>query len=151
EMEATVSRLREQMRRLELEAEAQMASRFQREGDASTFDPLELDRFSQLQQLSRSLAESMSDLVSIQVGFDQLTRQSESLLMQQSRVSADLQESLMRTRMVPFDSLVPALRRTLRQTAVSLSKEALLRVEGAQGEMDRTLLERMKAPLEHML
>jgi len=151
EMEATVSRLREQMRRLELEAEAQMASRFQREGDASTFDPLELDRFSQLQQLSRSLAESMSDLVAIQVGFDQLTRQSESLLMQQSRVSADLQESLMRTRMVPFDSLVPALRRTLRQTAASLGKEALLRVEGAQGEMDRTLLERMKAPLEHML
>ncbi len=151
EMETTVSRLREQMRRLELEAEAQMASRFQREGDASTFDPLELDRFSQLQQLSRSLAESMSDLVAIQVGFDQLTRQSESLLMQQSRVSADLQESLMRTRMVPFDSLVPALRRTLRQTASSLGKEALLRVEGAQGEMDRTLLERMKAPLEHML
>ncbi|MBS0581483.1 MAG: Hpt domain-containing protein [Proteobacteria bacterium] len=151
EMEATVSRLREQMRRLELEAEAQMASRFQREGDASTFDPLELDRFSQLQQLSRSLAESMSDLAAIQVGFDQLTRQSESLLMQQSRVSADLQESLMRTRMVPFDSLVPALRRTLRQTATSLGKEALLRVEGAQGEMDRTLLERMKAPLDHML
>ena len=151
EMETTVSRLREQMRRLELEAEAQMASRFQREGDASTFDPLELDRFSQLQQLSRSLAESMSDLVAIQIGFDQLTRQSESLLTQQSRVSADLQESLMRTRMVPFDSIVPALRRTLRQTAVALGKEAVLRVEGAQGEMDRTLLERMKAPLEHML
>ncbi|HEX7914463.1 Hpt domain-containing protein, partial [Rudaea sp.] len=151
EMEATVSRLREQMRRLELEAEAQMASRFQREGDASSFDPLELDRFSQLQQLSRSLAESMSDLFAIQIGFDQLTRQSESLLMQQSRVSADLQESLMRARMVPFDSLVPALRRTLRQTATSLGKEALLRVEGAQGEMDRTLLERMKAPIEHML
>ena len=151
EMEATVSRLREQMRRLELEAEAQMASRFQREGDASSFDPLELDRFSQLQQLSRSLAESMSDLFAIQIGFDQLTRQSESLLMQQSRVSADLQESLMRARMVPFDSLVPALRRTLRQTASSLGKEALLRVEGAQGEMDRTLLERMKAPIEHML
>ncbi|MFT3793016.1 MAG: Hpt domain-containing protein [Rudaea sp.] len=151
EMETTVSRLRDQMRRLELEAEAQMASRFQREGDASSFDPLELDRFSQLQQLSRSLAESMSDLVSIQVGFDALTRQSESLLTQQSRVSADLQESLMRTRMVPFDSIVPALRRTLRQTAVALGKEAVLHVEGAQGEMDRTLLERMKAPLEHML
>ena len=151
EMETTVSRLREQLRRLELEAEAQMASRFQRAGDASSFDPLELDRFSQLQQLSRSLAESMSDMVAIQVGFDQLTRQSESLLMQQSRVSGDLQDSLMRTRMVPFDSLVPALRRTLRQTASSLGKEAVLRVEGAHGEMDRTLLERMKAPIEHML
>jgi chemosensory pili system protein ChpA (sensor histidine kinase/response regulator) len=151
EMEATVTRLREQLRRLELEAEAQMASRFQREGDTAKFDPLELDRFGQLQQLSRSLAESMSDLVAIQVGFDQLTRQSESLLTQQSRVSADLQEGLMRSRMVPFDSLVPALRRTLRQTATTLGKEAQLRVEGAQGEMDRTLLERMKAPLEHML
>lgn len=57
----------------------------------------------------------------------------------------------MRTRMVPFDSLVPNLRRTLRQAAQELGKRAVLKVEGAHGEMDRNLLERMKAPFEHML
>jgi chemosensory pili system protein ChpA (sensor histidine kinase/response regulator) len=154
EFETTVSRLRDQLRKLELETEAQILSRYQREqhdsGDTA-FDPLELDRFSQLQQLSRALAESVSDLVSIQGLLDDLTRQSETLLLQQSRVSSDLQEGLMRTRMVPFDSLVPSLRRTVRQAAQEIGKRANLKVEGAQGEMDRNLLERMKAPFEHML
>ncbi|MEP6940835.1 MAG: Hpt domain-containing protein, partial [Rudaea sp.] len=147
ELDATVTRLREQLRKLELETEAQILSRYQRADEAglSAFDPLELDRFSTLQQLSRSLSESVSDLSSIQGTFDDLTRQSETLLLQQSRVNSDLQEGLMRTRMVPFDSLVPALRRTLRQTASELGKRAQLRVEGAQGEMDRNLLDRMKA------
>jgi len=154
EFEQTVSRLREQLRKLEIETEAQIIARYQREHhdqDAATFDPLELDRFSQLQQLSRALAESVSDLVSIQGLLDELTRQSETLLLQQSRVSSDLQEGLMRTRMVPFESLVPNLRRTLRQAAQEMGKRAQLKVEGAQGEMDRNLLERMKAPFEHML
>lgn len=154
EFEQTVSRLREQLRKLEIETEAQIIARYQREhheGAETVFDPLELDRFSQLQQYSRALGESVSDLVSIQGLLDDLTRQSETLLLQQSRVSSDLQEGLMRTRMVPFDSLVPSLRRTLRQAAQETGKRAQLKVEGAQGEMDRNLLERMKAPFEHML
>ena len=154
EFDQTVTRLRDQLRQLEIETEAQIIARYQREQQeigASTFDPLELDRFSQLQQYSRALAESVSDLVSIQGLLDDLTRQSETLLLQQSRVSSDLQEGLMRTRMVPFDSLVPSLRRTLRQAAQETGKRAQMRIEGAQGEMDRNLLERMKAPFEHML
>jgi len=153
EFEQTVNRLREQLRKLEIETEAQIIARYQREqhDTSSTFDPLELDRFSQLQQLSRALGESVSDLVSIQGILDEQTRQSETLLLQQSRVSSDLQEGLMRTRMVPFDSLVPNLRRTLRQAAQEIGKRAQLKVDGAHGEMDRNLLERMKAPFEHML
>jgi chemosensory pili system protein ChpA (sensor histidine kinase/response regulator) len=154
EFEQTVSRLRDQLRKLEMETEAQILSRFQREADASgntEFDPLELDRFSTLQQLSRALAESVSDLVSIQNLLDDIARQSETLLLQQSRVSSDLQEGLMRTRMVPFESLVPRLRRIMRQTSAELGKKAQLKVEGTQGEMDRTVLERMTAPFEHML
>ena len=154
EFEQTVLRLREQLRKLEMETEAQILSRFQRESEQSgntEFDPLELDRFSTLQQLSRALAESVSDLVSIQNLLDDIARQSETLLLQQSRVSSDLQEGLMRTRMVPFESLVPRLRRILRQTATELGKKAQLKVEGTQGEMDRTVLERMTAPFEHML
>ncbi|HET6906531.1 MAG TPA: Hpt domain-containing protein [Rhodanobacteraceae bacterium] len=155
ELEQTVARLRAQLRSLEIETEAQILSRYQRENEGhhhdAAFDPLELDRFSQLQQYSRALAESVSDLASIQNILDDQARQSETLLLQQSRVSSDLQEGLMRTRMVPFESMVPSLRRTLRQAAMDLGKRAQLRVEGAQGEMDRNLLERMKAPFEHML
>ncbi|HWT15388.1 MAG TPA: Hpt domain-containing protein [Patescibacteria group bacterium] len=153
ELDQTVTRLREQLRKLEIETEAQIIARYQREHETSDaeFDPLELDRFSTLQQLSRALAESVSDLAALQSALDDLTRQAETLLLQQSRVSSDLQEGLMRTRMVPFDSVVPRLRRLMRQTAGELGKRAQLRVEGAQGEMDRNVLDRMTAPLEHML
>jgi chemosensory pili system protein ChpA (sensor histidine kinase/response regulator) len=88
---------------------------------------------------------------SLQGTLDDLTRQYETLLLQQSRVSSELQEGLMRTRMVPFDALVPRLRRVVRQAASETGKQVQLRLDGAQGELDRNVLERMTAPLEHML
>ena len=153
EMEQTNLRLRDQLRRLDAETEAQIIARYQREHDNAdaTFDPLELDRFSTLQQLSRALAESAADLQSLHGSMDDLTRQYETLLLQQSRVSSELQEGLMRTRMVPFDALVPRLRRVIRQAAGETGKQAQLKLDGAQGELDRNVLERMTAPLEHML
>ncbi|QRP64676.1 Hpt domain-containing protein [Rhodanobacter sp. FDAARGOS 1247] len=154
ELEQTVARLRSQLRMLEIETEAQIIARFQREhreAGLTVFDPLELDRYSQLQQYSRALAESVSDLVSIQNMLDELTRQAETLLIQQSRVSTELQDGLLRTRMLPFDTMVPNLRRTLRQAAQEEHKQAQLYVDGAHGEMDRNLLDRIKAPFEHML
>ena len=153
EMEQTNTRLRDQLRRLDIETEAQIIARYQRESDARdlTFDPLELDRFSNLQQLSRALGESAADMTSLQQTLDDLTRQYETLLLQQSRVSSDLQEGLMRTRMVPFDALVPRLRRVLRQAASETGKQVQLKLDGSQGELDRNVLERMTAPLEHML
>ena len=153
EMEQTNIRLRDQLRRLDAETEAQIIARFQREQDTSdgSFDPLELDRFSTLQQLSRALAESAADLVSLHGSMEDSTRQYETLLLQQSRVSSELQEGLMRTRMVPFDALVPRLRRVIRQATGETGKNAQLKLDGAQGELDRNVLERMTAPLEHML
>jgi chemosensory pili system protein ChpA (sensor histidine kinase/response regulator) len=154
EHEQTVARLRSQLRMLEIETEAQIIARYHqehRDTGATTFDPLELDRFSQLQQYSRALAESVSDLVSLQTILDDLTRQTETLLLQQQKVNAELQEGLMQTRMLPFDAMVPNLRRTLRQAATDVGKRAQLVVEGANGEMDRNMLDRIKAPFEHML
>jgi chemosensory pili system protein ChpA (sensor histidine kinase/response regulator) len=153
EHEQTVSRLRSQLRMLEIETETQIIARYHQEhrDTAGTFDPLELDRFSQLQQYSRALAESVSDLVSLQTMLDDLTRQTETLLLQQQKVNAELQEGLMQTRMLPFDAMVPNLRRTLRQAASDVGKRAQLVVEGANGEMDRNMLDRIKAPFEHML
>src|SRR5690606_37503922 len=153
EMEQTNMRLRDQLRRLDIETEAQIIARYQREADKpdATFDPLELDRFSTLQQLSRALAESVADMGSLQGTLEELTRQYETLLTQQSRVSSELQEGLMRTRMVPFDALLPRLRRVVRQAAGETGKQVQLRMDGAQGELDRNVLERMTAPLEHML
>ncbi|WP_163143208.1 response regulator, partial [Arhodomonas sp. KWT] len=78
-------------------------------------------------------------------------RESETLLLQQSRVNTELQDGLMRTRMVPFVNLVPRLRRIVRQAGRELGRQVELQVRGGEGEMDRSVLERMVPPLEHML
>ena len=158
ELRQTVSRLRDQLRKLELETEAQILYRFQlengeqEEADTRTdFDPLELDRYSNIQQLSRALAESLNDLVSIEDLLADEVRDAETLLLQQQRVSTDLQDGLMRSRMVQFGGLAPRLRRIVRQTASELGKRAELQLVGEQSEVDRSVLDRLVAPLEHML
>ncbi|NNJ93288.1 MAG: response regulator [Halobacteria archaeon] len=153
ELDQTISRLRDQLRKLEMETEAQILYRHEQESDVRNqdFDPLEMDRYSNLQQLSRSLMESISDLRSLQELMESTTRDSETLLLQQSRVSTELQENLIRTRMIPFVSLSPRLRRIARQSARQLDKKVEVNLLGEDGEMDRAVLERIVAPLEHML
>ena len=152
EFEQTVSRLREQLRKLEIETEAQIMHSHQDTMVASKeFDPLEMDRYSNIQQLSRALAESANDMGSLKDLLQSLTSEAETLLVQQSRVTAELQDGLMRTRMVPFQRHVPRLTRLVRQVASESGKRAELAVEGASGELDRQVLDKMLPPFEHML
>ena len=153
ELENTVERVRRQLRDLEHETEAQIISNYQIQDEEleEDFDPLELDQFSTIQQLSRSLSESVSDLTNIQNYLKESVRSSETLLIQQSRVNTELQEGLMETRLVTFNSLVPRLRRVLRTASQELDKNAKLIIHGSEGEMDKTVLEGIQAPLEHMI
>jgi chemosensory pili system protein ChpA (sensor histidine kinase/response regulator) len=155
ELDQTVVRLREQLRLLEIETQAQIMHRFERDRDVSDydgeFDPLELDRFSRLQQLSGSLAETVNDLVSVKDMLGGYQREFTDLLNQQARLADDLQDGLLRTRLVPFVQVVPRLHRLVRQTADSLDKSARLEVIGPEVELDRTILDRLVAPLEHLL
>ncbi len=151
ELEQTVARLREQLRKLEIETEAQIMHGHQDTLVARDFDPLELDRYSNIQQLSRALAESANDLGSLKDLLQSVTTEAEGLLVQQSRVTAELQDGLMRTRMVPFERHVPRLTRLVRQVAKEAGKRAELAVEGASGELDRQVLDKMLPPFEHML
>ena len=152
ELARTVTRLKEQLRKLEIETETQILARHHEESSRKDeFDPLELDRYSAIQQFSRALAESSSDVASLQSLIENLTREAQNLLMQQARVITELQNGLMRTRMVPFQRHVQRLSRLVRQTASDVGKRVELLVEGASGELDRQVLERMLPPFEHML
>ncbi|MET0118821.1 MAG: Hpt domain-containing protein [Sedimenticola sp.] len=156
ELEQTVDRLREQLRHLEIETEAQILFRYEKDKEEGreideSFDPLELDRFSTMQQLSRSLIETVNDLANIKDYLGDQHRETETLLLQQSRLATDLQDGLLRTRMVPFAQVVPRLHRVIRQTCNPVGKKAALEVQGAEGELDRGILDRMIGPLEHIL
>jgi chemosensory pili system protein ChpA (sensor histidine kinase/response regulator) len=156
ELSATIERLRDQVRRLDSEAQEQLLSKqeaFDRAERAGyeDFDPLEMDRYTQLQELTRTLAESASDITDLRDTLAERLRDTDTLLVQQGRINTELQEGLMRTRMVPFARLLPRLKRIVRQVGRELGKPVDLVVENAEGELDRNVLERMIAPLEHML
>ncbi len=157
ELGQTVTRLRRQLRTLEIETEAQILFRHEREGENEEkeghedFDPLEMDRFSTMQQVSRSLAETVSDLASIRDLLEDESKEADILLLQQFRVSTELQDGLLQTRMVPFNQVVARLSRLVRQTAKSLKKESNLEVIGQDTEIDRGILQRIVGPLEHLL
>ena len=152
DMELAIQRLADQLRRMEGELESQIIAKH---GDLSSryadFDPLEMDQYSSLNQLSKSLAESASDLVDFKTTLAEKIRDTEGLLLQQSRIQAEIQESLMRTRLVPFSRLLPRLQRLVRQTASTVNKPTELLVNNTEGELDRNILEKLVSPLEHML
>jgi chemosensory pili system protein ChpA (sensor histidine kinase/response regulator) len=159
EMTQTIVRVREQLRMMEFETEAQIAARglSSTVGDggsdryAHDFDPLEMDRFSRMQELSRALAESINDLSSLQATMEQVVGDAETLLQQQSRINTEVQQGLMGTLMVPFSRQLQRLARVVRQTAQENGKQAEVQFAGAEAELDRNVLERMTAPLEHLL
>jgi chemosensory pili system protein ChpA (sensor histidine kinase/response regulator) len=153
ELENTVERLREQLRTMDIQTEAQIQSRYEEAANQGyeDFDPLEFDRFTQMQQLSRSMMESLSDVSNLEETMDNIMRETETLLLQQGRVNTELQEGLMHTRMVPLVQNAPRLRRIVRQTATEVGRQVELRFQGAEVEMDRNVVERILAPLEHLL
>lgn len=155
ELIRTVARLRQQIRTLELESEAQIHDgRSQRPINhpaADGFDPLEMDQYAEIQRISRSLAESLNDLVNLEADLASQVRKGEQLLQADIQSTRNLQQALLSTRLVAVSVLVPRLRRLTRQVSTELGKQVILNVRGEECEIDRNLLQHLTAPLEHLI
>ncbi|MDB5746603.1 MAG: hybrid sensor histidine kinase/response regulator, partial [Massilia sp.] len=145
-----LNRLRRQLREVEMQAESQIASRMSIAGERE-FDPLEFDRFTRLQELTRMMAESVNDVASFHESLSRTVDGAGEELAAQARMTRDLQRDLMRVRMVPFASLSERLFRVARQTAKETDKRVNLDIRGGAVEIDRSVLEQMAAPFEHLL
>jgi chemosensory pili system protein ChpA (sensor histidine kinase/response regulator) len=145
-----LERLRRQLREVEMQAESQIASRMSISSERE-FDPLEFDRFTRLQELTRMMAESVNDVASFHESLGRTIEGATVDLTVQSRLTRDLQRDLMRVRMVPFSSLSERLFRVARQTAKELDKRVNLDIRGGAVDIDRSVLEQMAAPFEHLL
>ena len=147
-----VIRLRRQLRDIEIQAELQMQSRTAQadEGHAG-FDPLEFDRFTRFQELTRMMAESVNDVATVQQNLLKNLDDAIAAIVAQARLNREVQQELMSVRMVPFGSVADRLYRVVRQTAKELGKRANLDIRGGQLELDRSVLEKIAAPLEHLL
>nr|WP_315260311.1 Hpt domain-containing protein [uncultured Duganella sp.] len=145
-----LARLRRQLREVEMQAESQIASRMAVSSERE-FDPLEFDRFTRLQELTRMMAESVNDVASFHESLSRSVDNAHNDLTQQARLTRELQRDLMRVRMVPFASISERLFRVARQSAKDVDKRVNLDIRGAGVELDRSVLERMSAPFEHLL
>ncbi|AWI54214.1 hybrid sensor histidine kinase/response regulator [Aquabacterium olei] len=147
-----LDRLRQQLRDIELQAETQLSTRMEAaRAAAQNFDPLEFDRYTRFQELTRMMAESVNDVATVQRTLQRNLETAEDQLAAQARLTRDLQDDLLRTRMVEFDSLSDRLYRVVRQAAKETGKQVRLDVVGGQTEVDRGVLERMTGAFEHLL
>jgi chemosensory pili system protein ChpA (sensor histidine kinase/response regulator) len=152
ELTNSVIRLRGQVREIEIQAETQIQSRMSQVQDAEEgFDPLEFDRYTRFQELSRGLAEGVNDVATVQQALLKNLDDADAALLAQARLSREVQQQLLAVRTVPFASLSERLYRLLRQTAKELDKKANLEIRGGQTELDRGVLEKLVAPLEHLV
>ena len=147
-----VIRLRNQLREIEIQAESQIQARVaQSSAPDVDFDPLELDRFTRFQELTRFMAESVNDVATVQQNLLKGLDDANAAILAQSRINRSLQQELMSVRMVPFSSQTERLYRIVRQTAKDVGKRATLDIVGGQVDIDRSVLDKMMAPIEHML
>ncbi|MEB0136733.1 Hpt domain-containing protein [Actimicrobium sp. CCC2.4] len=150
ELTDNVARLRDQLREIELQADSQITSRRALSPDGE-FDPLEFDRYTRLQELTRMMAESVSDVASVQQNLTRTVDEASVELVSQARLTRELQQDLMRVRMVPFSSIAERLYRVTRQVSKEVDKRVNLDIRGGNVEIDRGVLEKMAGPFEHLL
>jgi chemosensory pili system protein ChpA (sensor histidine kinase/response regulator) len=151
ELTEALARLRGHIREVEIQAESQMQATFQTQGGAEEFDPLEFDRFTRFQEVTRFLAESVNDISTVQHILLARLGEADAALIQQMRLNRELQQDLLRVRMVPLYSVAERLYRTVRQTARDVDKRAQLDIQGGDLDIDRSVLEKVTAPIEHLL
>lgn len=174
----SVQRLRDQLRDIEIHAESRIQSQTQSpvqsqvqlsppqvqapvlldnlfplhpDENPAHFDPLELDRFTRFQEITRAMAETVNDVATIQQSLLKNLDKANTALSVQARLNRSLQQELMGIRMLPFVSHAERLQRLVRQTAKEVGKQVNLEIHGGDVELDRSVLDRMLPPLEHML
>ncbi|WP_048441445.1 Hpt domain-containing protein [Caenimonas sp. SL110] len=152
DLTGNLDRLRAQLRDIELQAESQMQSRLaQAKDSAAGFDPLEFDRFTRVQELTRMMAESVNDVATVQRNLQRTVESTEDDLIAQARQTRELQRDLLRTRMVEFEGISERLYRVIRLASKETGKQVKLDITGGSIEMDRGVLDRMTPAFEHLL
>ena len=152
DLSGNLDRLRSQLRDIELQAESQMQTRLAQAKDtAQGFDPLEFDRFTRVQELTRMMAESVNDVATVQRNLQRTVEATEDDLIAQARQTRELQRDLLRTRMVEFEGISERLYRVVRQASKDTAKQVKLDITGGSIEMDRGVLDRMTPAFEHLL
>lgn len=115
------------------------------------FDPLEFDRYTRLQELTRFMHEAVEDVKDSVTNIELLHKVQENTIIKQSILTDSMLDSLMDVRLVSVDSVADKFYKIVRLTAKDANKMALLSLSGEKHEVDRLVLERIQHPIEHLL
>lgn len=107
-------------------------------------------------EVLENLMQMVSELVLTRNQLMQIVRSKEDKelitpLQQLSHITSELQEGVMKTRMQPIGNGWSKFPRLIRDLSLDLGKKIELKMNGAETELDRQLLEVIKDPLTHMV
>ncbi len=152
DLSESIDRLHDQLREIEIQAETQMQSQIaQQQNHDLSFDPLEFDRFTRFQELTRLMAESIDDVITVQKNLASTHSTAVEEVSQQAVIARQLQQELVRIRTIPFGNSAERYYRIARKTAGELEKKVNLTIQGEDVEIDRGVLEKVSISLEHIL
>jgi two-component system chemotaxis sensor kinase CheA len=102
------------------------------------------------------LMDLVGELVLIRNQILQFTAERDDLVLSATSqrlnlITTELQEGVMKTRMQPIGVIWNKLPRVVRDLAVGLGKQIRLEMDGAETELDRTIIEAIKDPLVHLV
>ncbi len=117
----------------------------------ASFDPLEMDRYTELHGLTRTLVEATADaramVDSLEAGVANLRVE----VSQQANINRELQYQVIATRLAPVNVLNGRLMRNVRQTCQQTGKQAELVITGGEIQVDGDVLNKLADPLLHVL
>lgn len=119
--------------------------------DFDEFDTLEFDQYTEFHQTTRELIEAASDTSAIHNDLDNVVGNLDLLFDSQRNLIEEMQDNLLRLRMVPLNSLASRLNRTIRVTANEEGKKVELVIENENVEIDTQILDSFVDPLIHIL
>ncbi|MBD2022630.1 hybrid sensor histidine kinase/response regulator [Leptolyngbya sp. FACHB-36] len=117
----------------------------------STFDVLEMERYSDLRVLVRSALNETVQLDETAEGVDQVTKQSRRSLEAERRLLVQVRDDLTSLRMRPLRDLLNRFPRLLQQLADAHGKQVELILSGTHVLVDKAITERLYDPLLHLI
>lgn len=152
ELKGSAYKLLKMLKEVEIQAESQIQAgkdKFNEENQA--FDPLEFDRYTRLQELTRFMNEVITDIQDTVTELDGYNKIQNTTISNQTTLTNNVLDSLMKVRLVPFNTMSNRLYKVTRETAKELGKKVSLELYGENTEFDRIVLDKIITPIDHLL
>ncbi|MGB5396799.1 MAG: response regulator [Gammaproteobacteria bacterium] len=118
---------------------------------ADDFDALEMDEYHEIHTLSRRLVEIAADSMQLSQELDKDLAGLKELVVDQDKLHKESEELVLRTRMVPVKTIIPRLKRGVRQACRLTGKQVELSVQDNNTYMDSEVLNGLIEPVMHIL